>query len=60
MKQQYFFVAATLQDIIRRFKKRKRNWDQLSDKAAIQLNDTHPALGIVELIRILMDEEGLS
>jgi len=59
LKQQYFFVAATLQDIIRRFKKSNRPWKDFSDQVAIQLNDTHPTLGIVELQRILVDCEGL-
>ncbi len=55
--QQYFFVCCSLQDIIRRYKLNHSGWDQFSDKAAIQLNDTHPALAIVELLRILIDEE---
>ena len=45
--------------MIRRFKKNKRDWSELPSKAAIQLNDTHPALAIVELLRILIDEEYL-
>lgn len=59
LKQQYFFVSATLQDIIRRFKKTPRPWSEFSGQVAIQLNDTHPTLGIAELMRILMDEEHL-
>eukprot|EP00500_Bicosoecida_sp_ms1_P002657 CAMPEP_0203813742 /NCGR_PEP_ID=MMETSP0115-20131106/4888_1 /ASSEMBLY_ACC=CAM_ASM_000227 /TAXON_ID=33651 /ORGANISM="Bicosoecid sp, Strain ms1" /LENGTH=916 /DNA_ID=CAMNT_0050722617 /DNA_START=56 /DNA_END=2806 /DNA_ORIENTATION=- len=60
LKQQYFFVSATLQDIVRRFKKVKTHtWDEFSDKNAIQLNDTHPSIGIPELMRILVDEEML-
>ncbi|RKO89280.1 carbohydrate phosphorylase-domain-containing protein [Blyttiomyces helicus] len=59
LKQQYFFVCATLQDIIRRFKKSSRPWSEFSDQVAIQLNDTHPTLGIAELQRILVDEENL-
>ncbi|KNC54737.1 glycogen phosphorylase 1 [Thecamonas trahens ATCC 50062] len=59
LKQQYFFVRATLQDILRRFLKRPREWEELPDKVAIQLNDTHPSIGIVELLRILVDEHGL-
>ncbi|KAJ3403447.1 Non-essential glycogen phosphorylase, partial [Chytridiales sp. JEL 0842] len=59
LKQQYFFVSATLQDIIRRFKKTKDRWSNFPNHVAIQLNDTHPTLGIPELQRILMDEEGL-
>lgn len=60
MKQQYFFVCATLQDAMRRFKKRRREWSELPNKMAIQLNDTHPALAIVEMLRILIDQEGLT
>ncbi|KAL8399635.1 hypothetical protein RB594_000147 [Gaeumannomyces avenae] len=59
LKQQYFWVAASLYDIVRRFKKTKRAWSEFSDQIAIQLNDTHPTLAIVELQRILIDLEGL-
>ncbi|KAI1336301.1 glycosyltransferase family 35 protein [Xylariaceae sp. FL0016] len=59
LKQQYFWVAASLYDIVRRFKKSKRAWNEFSDQVAIQLNDTHPTLAIVELQRILVDIEGL-
>ena len=59
LKQQYFWVAASLYDIVRRFKKSKRAWTEFSDQVAIQLNDTHPTLAIVELQRILIDQEGL-
>ncbi|KAI1007463.1 Glycogen phosphorylase [Podosphaera aphanis] len=59
LKQQYFWVAASLYDIVRRFKKTRRAWSQFSDQIAIQLNDTHPTLAIVELQRILIDMEGL-
>jgi glycogen phosphorylase len=58
LKQQYFFVTATLQDVVRRFKKRPRwQWEELPDKVAVQLNDTHPALAIPELMRVLVDQE---
>eukprot|EP00300_Choanocystis_sp_HF-7_P015396 c19038_g1_i2.p1 GENE.c19038_g1_i2~~c19038_g1_i2.p1 ORF type:complete len:929 (+),score=256.99 c19038_g1_i2:318-2789(+) len=57
LKQQYFFVSATLRDILRRFRKVPRKWSELKDKVAIQLNDTHPTIGIPELMRILVDEE---
>ena len=58
--QQYFFVTCSLRDIIRRHRKRPGNsWDNFADKAAIQLNDTHPAIAIVELMRILIDEDGV-
>uniref|UniRef100_A0A914PAB2 Alpha-1,4 glucan phosphorylase n=2 Tax=Panagrolaimus TaxID=55784 RepID=A0A914PAB2_9BILA len=68
LKQEYFLVAATLQDIIRRFKSSKYglretvriDFDTFPDKVAIQLNDTHPSIGIPELIRLLVDIEGLS
>ena len=58
-KQEYFFVSASLSDIIRRYKKRHTSFDQFSDKVAIQLNDTHPALAIAELMRVLIDIEKL-
>ncbi|HNS14175.1 MAG TPA: glycogen/starch/alpha-glucan phosphorylase [Syntrophorhabdaceae bacterium] len=60
LKQQYFFVAATLSDIIRRYKKFHSSYNSLPEKVAIQLNDTHPSISIAELMRILIDEEGLS
>ena len=59
LKQEYFFVSATLQDIIRRYKKTHDTYDAFPDKVAIQLNDTHPAIAIAELMRILMDSEGM-
>ena len=56
--QQYFFVACSLRDIIRRhFRNRANSWENFADKVAVQLNDTHPAIAIVELMRILVDEE---
>lgn len=68
LKQEYFLVAATLQDVIRRYKSAKfgsteqvRNtFDSFPDKVALQLNDTHPSLAIPELMRILIDVEGLT
>ncbi|MFC1749211.1 glycogen/starch/alpha-glucan phosphorylase [Pseudomonadota bacterium] len=60
IKQQYFFVSASLQDIIFRFQKHHESFEQLPDKVAIQLNDTHPVLAIPELMRILVDIEHLS
>ncbi|MDE1171981.1 MAG: glycogen/starch/alpha-glucan phosphorylase [Verrucomicrobium sp.] len=57
--QQYFFVACSLRDIIRRFKARGNFWPQFPEKVAVQLNDTHPAVAIPELMRILHDEEEL-
>ncbi|KAK5100000.1 Non-essential glycogen phosphorylase [Lithohypha guttulata] len=59
LKQQYFWCAASLHDIIRRFKKSKRPWKDFPEQVAIQLNDTHPTLAIVELQRILVDLEGI-
>lgn len=60
LKQQYFFVAATFHDIMRRFKKKHKNFDKFSERIAVQLNDTHPAIAIPELMRLLLDEEGLN
>jgi glycogen phosphorylase len=55
--QQYFFVACSLRDILRRhFRTPGNTWDNFADKVAVQLNDTHPAISIVELMRILLDE----
>jgi glycogen phosphorylase len=59
LKQQYFFVAATLNDILRRYKKLNRAWEEFPNFVAIQLNDTHPAIAVPELMRLLLDEEGL-
>ncbi|CDR38466.1 CYFA0S02e01992g1_1 [Cyberlindnera fabianii] len=59
LKQQYFWVCASLHDIVRRFKKSKRPWSEFPDQVAIQLNDTHPTLAIPELQRVLVDLEGL-
>jgi len=55
LKQQYFFVSASLQDILFRFQKHHDTLDTLPDKVAIQLNDTHPVLAVPELMRILID-----
>jgi len=59
LKQQYFFVACSLRDIIRRFQIKNRDWAEFPEKVVIQLNDTHPVVAIPELLRILVDEEGL-
>jgi starch phosphorylase len=59
LKQQYFFVSCSLQDILRRFKSGSNSWDAFPDKIFIQLNDTHPTLVVPELMRLLMDREGL-
>ena len=60
LKQQYFFTSATLQYILKDFKKLNgTNWSKLPEKVVIHINDTHPGLAIPELMRLLMDEEGL-
>ena len=59
LKQQYFFVAASLQDIIQRFKTHSENFESFPEHVAIQLNDTHPSIAIPELMRIFVDEEDL-
>jgi starch phosphorylase len=55
LKQQYFLTCATLQDILARYRKDHDSFDALPDKVAIQLNDTHPAIAIAELMRVLVD-----
>jgi starch phosphorylase len=55
LKQQYFFVSASLQDIVRRFLSDHSDFDLFPDRVAIQLNDTHPAIAIPELMRLLLD-----
>ena len=60
VKQEYFLVSASMQDIVARFKRHNSSWETFPDKVAIQLNDTHPALAVPELMRILIDEEGLT
>ena len=59
LRQQYFFVACSLRDILRRFRQTNDSWDALPEKVFIQLNDTHPTLVVPELMRILIDHEGL-
>jgi starch phosphorylase len=60
LMQQYFFVACSLRDIIRRhFRTTGNSWENFADKVAVQLNDTHPAIAVVELMRILVDEENI-
>lgn len=59
LKQQYFFSSASLQDIIRRFLQGNNDFNDFPNKVAIQLNDTHPAISIVELMRLLVDEHKL-
>lgn len=55
LKQQYFFVSASLQDMLRRYKKHADSWAQLPDKIAVQLNDTHPSIAVAEMMRLLVD-----
>jgi starch phosphorylase len=57
--QEYFLVACSLGDLIRRFRQSNADWSRLADKCAIQLNDTHPAMAVPELMRILLDEAHL-
>ncbi len=61
LKQQYFFVAASLQDVFTRFKaKHGTKWELLPEKAVFQLNDTHPTIAVAEVMRLLVDVEGLA
>ena len=57
--QEYFLVACSLADLVRRFRKHNSDWSTLPEKVAIQLNDTHPAMAVLELMRILLDEANL-
>ncbi|MDO4519942.1 MAG: glycogen/starch/alpha-glucan family phosphorylase, partial [Eubacteriales bacterium] len=59
LKQQYFFVSASIQEAIAKFKKKHSNLADLPKKVVFQMNDTHPTVAVAELMRILMDEEGL-
>ncbi|MDQ1329874.1 MAG: glycogen phosphorylase, partial [Thermodesulfobacteriota bacterium] len=59
LKQEYFFVSCSIQDIVRRYLVNHDTFDEFPDKVAIQMNDTHPALAIPELMRLLLDEQGL-
>ena len=58
--QEYFLVACSLADLVRRFRRSNADWSALPEKAAIQLNDTHPAMAVPELMRILLDEARLA
>jgi starch phosphorylase len=56
LRQQYFFVSASLQDILRRFMKRPNfKWEELPEKVAVQMNDTHPTIAVAEVMRLLVD-----
>src|SRR5271155_3731713 len=57
--QEYFLVACSLADIVRRFQRHNTDWNELPEKAAIQLNDTHPSMSVAELMRILLDDAHL-
>ncbi|KNZ33155.1 MAG: maltodextrin phosphorylase [Methylibium sp. NZG] len=59
LRQEYFFVAASMQDIVKRHLEEHPSLANLADKVAIHLNDTHPAIGVAELMRLLCDEHGL-
>jgi len=59
LKQQYFMVSATLQDVVRRYLVNHTKFDEFPNQVALQLNDTHPTIGVPELMRLLMDEHGL-
>ncbi len=59
LKQEYFFVSASLQDLLRRYFKTHNGVEQLADKVAIHLNDTHPAIAVPELMRLLVDERNI-
>jgi starch phosphorylase len=60
LKQQYFFVSCSIKDIIRRYLVNHDNFDAFPDKVAIQMNDTHPSLAVVELMRLFLDSYGMS
>jgi len=59
LQQQYFFVCCSIHDIISRYLKMHDGFDEFPDKVAIQMNDTHPAIAVAELMRVLVDEQGL-
>ncbi len=59
LKQQYFFISATVQQVVRKFKQRHDDIRQLPEKVIFHINDTHPSLSIPELMRVLLDDEGL-
>lgn len=60
LKQQYFFISATVQQVVKKYKQNHNGFSQFADKVAFQLNDTHPTVAVAELMRILVDEENLS
>jgi starch phosphorylase len=60
LRQEYFFVACSIHDIVYRYRKTHQDFSRFSEKVAIQLNDTHPAIAIAELMRVLVDEQAVS
>ncbi|MCA0175653.1 MAG: glycogen/starch/alpha-glucan phosphorylase [Proteobacteria bacterium] len=60
LRQEYFFVSASVQDLVHRYRLNHSDFSQLADKVAIHLNDTHPVLAVPELMRVLIDEHGLA
>jgi starch phosphorylase len=60
LRQEYFFASASLQDLVHRHMRQFKTIDTLADKVAIQMNDTHPAIGVAELMRILVDLHGVA
>ena len=60
LKQQYFFVSCSIKDIIRRYLVNHQSFDEFPDKVALQMNDTHPSLAVVELMRLFLDNYGMS
>lgn len=60
LRQQYFFISATVQRVVQRFKEKHSNFHELPDKVAFQLNDTHPTVAVAELMRVLVDENDVS
>ena len=59
LKQQYFFVSASIQAAIEKYKKTHNDIKKLHEKVVFQMNDTHPTMAVAELMRLLMDQEGL-
>ena len=59
LKQQYFFISASLQALLVRYKKKHDDVRKLHEKVTIQMNDTHPTLAVAELMHLLIDQEGL-
>ncbi len=59
LKQQYFFISATVQQVVKKYKQTHSDFSQFAEKVAFQLNDTHPTVAVPELMRVLLDDEGL-